>query len=332
MKTSKTSWTHSAFASALGGLVLSSGALQAAPFLYGPGDLVLAFRQSGNASDYVVNLGKATNFNAVPVGTTIPVPNLSSSQFESAFPSVNGVSWSVASANRPPLDANYPLQTLWVSAPREQSGVQSLPWLRKGQFVQGTAGAQIDAVGVNAASASSNQPGGPDNTAAGVVIPSSSDFAISAVIGDGGNYAGTFQGLVENTTAADFDGAPANVSRLDLYELIPGTTAAGTLNTPGRHLGYFELKPDRSLTFSNIPPAPPTPEITGIARTGDVTTVSFTTASGAGYTLRAVDGAGLSTPVSGWSVVGSLTGDGSVRTLQDTSTSDIRFYVVEVLP
>ena len=48
-------------AGAVGGFALFTGALHAAPFLYGSGNLLLAFRQTGNASDYVVNLGSATN-------------------------------------------------------------------------------------------------------------------------------------------------------------------------------------------------------------------------------------------------------------------------------
>lgn len=316
----------------LGGFAGFTGALQAAPFLYSPGDLVLAFRQTGNASDYVVNLGKATNYSALPTGISVPVPNLSPAQLSSAFPSLNALQWSVAGANRPPVDPNYPLQTIWVTAPRLDPAVPSAAWLRKGQFVQGTGASQIDAVGVNAAASSSSQPAGPDNTATGVVIPVNTDFAITPLIGEAGDYVGTFQGNVEALTADDFDGDPGNVSRADLYELLPGSTAAGTLNTPGRFLGYFELKPDGTLTFSTGTTPPPAPEITAVARAGDVTTVSFATVSGATYRLRATDAAGLGSPVSTWSAGSSLTGNGSVQSLQDTSTAAVRFFALEVLP
>ncbi len=62
-----------------------TGASQAAPFLYTQGDLTLAFRQTGNTYDYVVNIGKATNFNNVPPGTTFAITNFSTSQFAAAF-------------------------------------------------------------------------------------------------------------------------------------------------------------------------------------------------------------------------------------------------------
>lgn len=332
MKTHTNLRLVSGFAGLLGGFAGLTGALQAAPFLYSPGDLVLAFRQTGNASDYVVNLGKATNYNALAAGTSVPLANLSTAQLGSAFASLNGLRWSVAGANRPPGDANYPLQTLWVTAPRADVAVQSPPWLRKGQFLQGNAGSQIDGVGVNAALSSSLLPGGPNNTAAGVVIPVDAPFAIGPAFGPDGNYVGAFQGSVENVTADDFDGDPANVSRSDLYELLPGTTAAGTLNTPGRFLGYFELKPDGTLTFNTGSTPPPTPVISGVSRAGEVTTVSFATVNGATYRLRTTDAAGLGSPVSNWSAGPSLTGNGSVQSLQDSSPAAVRFFAVEVLP
>ncbi|MFN0067728.1 MAG: hypothetical protein ACKVYV_08850 [Limisphaerales bacterium] len=315
---------------AAAGLLLTAGTASAAPFLYAPGDLVLAFRQSGAAADYVVNVGKATNYSALPPDTSLAVTNLSAAQLGSAFASLNGLRWSVAAANRPPIDPNYPLQTLWVARPRTDPDVPGAPWLRKGAPVQGNAGAQIDGVGKNAALASSLLPGGPGNTATGVIVPVNNNFNVSQVIGTAGNYANNFQGTVENLTADDFEGAPANVSRSDLYELLPGTSTAGTLNAPGRHLGYFELKPDGTLTFNT--PATAGPEITSVTRVGDVTTVSFSTVTGARYQLRATGAAGLGSPVSTWSAGPTLTGNGAVQALQDSSTDAVRFFAVELLP
>lgn len=317
---------------ALGGFALATGVLEGAPFLYSPGDLILTFRQDGNAQDYVVNLGKTTNYNTLPAGTSVPIPQLSADQLRAAFPNLNGLKWSVAAANRPPLDPNYPIQTLWVSRPRLVVESQSAPWLRKGGPVQGNAGSQIDAVGANAALASSNLPGGPNNTATGVLIPVNFSYNVGQVIGSTGNYANNFQGTAENRTPEDFDAEAGNVSRSDLYELIPGTTAAGTLNSAGRYLGYFEFKPNGALTFHTGSTPLPAPSITRIVRVGDVSTVSFTTVGGATYNLRATDGTGISSSVSTWSLVSSLTGNGGVQSLQDTSTAAIRLFAIQVLP
>lgn len=105
----------------------------------------------------------------------------------------------------------------------------------------------------------------------------------------------------------DFDGESTNVSRSDLYELPPGTTAAGTLNQPGRHLGYFELLPDGILSFPTVSAVVPVPQITGIQRDGAVMTLSFPSVTGATYRLRATDSAGLWAPASTWSVGASIT-------------------------
>lgn len=312
-------------AAVVGGFALFTGTLRAAPFLYSSGDLVLAFRQTGAANDYAVNIGKATNYNNLPGGSTFTVTNLSFSQLGSAFPGLNELKWSVAAAVRSVGDPNYPIQTLWVARPRLDAGVQSAPWLRKSTSTQGTAGAQIDAIGARAANGSSFLSAGTNNTATGVVIPVNTDFNLGQVIGLFGNYDNTFQGNVENLTAADFDGDPGNVSRSDLYELLPGNSA---LNLPGRHLGCFELKPDGALTFTAHSAVPPAPSITSVTRTGNVTTVSFTTVSGATYRLRATNAAGLATPVSTWAVGDSIAGNGGVLSLTDTSTAEMRFFAV----
>lgn len=316
-------------AALVGGYALLMGTAPAAPFLYAPGDLVLAFRQTGSASDYVVNIGKATNFSTLPAGTALDISALSVSQLNSAFSSLNGLQWSVAAANRPPLVPGFPIQTLWVSAQRLDPDTPASPWLRKGQSAQGNAGSQIDGVGVNAALSSSLLPGGTDNTATGVVIPVSAPFPIGPVIGVDGNYQGTFQGKVENVTPDDFDSDSENVSRSDLYELLPGTISGGTYDTPGRLLGYFELKPDGSLSFHVESGALPAPDITSIGRIDDVTTVSFTTVGSASYRLRAASALGA--PVSSWPVVsGPVAGTGSILSLQETNAVSSRFFAIDV--
>ena len=116
--------------------------------------------------------------------------------------------------------------------------------------MQGNFAGQINSIGVNAVAFSSGVASNVLNTPAGVLIPANSDYGLSPVLGEG-NYVGTFQGNVEATTSATFSGNSTNVSRSDLYELLPGSF--GT-DTPGRHLGYFEFKPDGSLTFNTPPP------------------------------------------------------------------------------
>ena len=329
MKPPRTVGRSPAWLPSAAGLALFTTALSAAPFVYSPGDLILAVRQSNNPSDLVVNLGKAKDYSALTPGTSFVVTNLSTAQLAAAFPSVNELKWSIAGSSRPPGVDGFPLQTLWLTSPRNDPATASLAWLRKGQFVQGNVASQIDALGVNTAAYSSTQAAGGNNTVVGVVIPSTGNYALLPIIGDAGNFAGTFQGSAEGVTPVDFDADPNHVVRSDLYELVPGTTAAGTLDVSGRFLGYFELKPDGTLSFRAGTPAPAAPSILSVARVGTVTTVTFATTTGVSYRLRATGLAGLLSPVAAWTPGASTPGNGAVQSLQDTSSDEVRFFAVE---
>lgn len=310
------------------GLVGATG-LTAAPFLYAPGDLLLTLRQPGNAADLVVNLGSAATYSSLPPGAKQTVTRLDPALLKATFPSLNGLSWSVLAANRPPVVPEFPLQTLWVAGVRGNPDAASAPWLRKGQFVQGNTGGQIDAIGRNAAAFSSAQPAGPANTASAVAIPVGSPFTIGSALGDPPNLVGTFQGRVETVTSDDFDTGASNRSRSDLYELVPGTRAEGTLDAPARLLGVFELSPEGILEFSVPGGQPPVPVISGITRKDGVSVVSFRSIAGVSYRLRSTDGLDLARPVSTWASGAPVIGDGSELSLKDSSATPARFYAVE---
>jgi hypothetical protein len=75
----------------------------------------------------------------------------------------------------------------------------------------------------------------------------------------------------------------------------------------------------------------PAPAIQQVVRSGSTTTVSVLTTNDASvsYQLCSTNANGLSTAVSNWPSVGaSVTGNGQVRTLQDTTTDTVRFYGV----
>lgn len=309
-----------------------TGTAQSAPFLYAPGDLILAFRQTGNASDYVVNIGKASEYSILPPGTQITVSGLSADQLKSAFPTLNGLRWSVAAANRPPLVDGFPIQTLWVTALRTESTTQAPAYLRKSQSVQGNTASQVDGVGANAALSSNLIPGGPANTSNGVVLPVNAPFPIGPVLGVDGDYAGTFQASVENVTPDDFDSDAANISRSDFYEVLPGSRSAATLDTPARWLGYFELNPDGTLIFQSGNSEVPRPGISDIARSGESTRITFNSVAGVRYQLRYTDAVGLTSQVSTWTPGGSVLGTGSSVTIEDIHAGPARFYLVEAQP
>ena len=95
-------------------------------------------------------------------------------------------------------------------------------------------------------------------------------------------------------------------------------------------VGTFSLTSAGVLTFSAGPPVTALTQshIQSIARSGSVNTVTFSTAIGANYRLRyttnLVSGASI------WTILPtSIAGDGSNKTLTDTTSDPRRFYVVE---
>jgi hypothetical protein len=215
------------------------------------------------------------------------------------------------------------MKTIWVTSPRPDIYTPGPVWQNASSGTLGGAASQIDAIGFDATVYGNGQPGGPNNTPSGILIPPASQYAYSHLISGRGNYDGTFAGDVENLTPLDFDTAGLP-SRSVLYRLEPDAYphAAGTL------IGYFDFNPDGTLTFTAGPP-PEQVTISNISYLGSVTVVTFPTVNLVGYRLRYTDSAGLTTPISSWPIGSSLIGDGTTRSLQDTRSTPNRYYVVE---
>lgn len=298
---------------------------RAQTFTYTNCDLVAGFRLIGGASDLVVDLGPVANYLDLAPRSVLTVTNLSATQLANALPTLDGVSWSVAAAMRGNTNYAYPLQTLWVTSPRPDIYTPGKVWVTESVWTLGGAASQIDAIGFDASVYGNGQPAGPDNLLTGILIPPASQYAYSYLIGARGNYDGTFQGDVENLTAADFDSAGLP-SRSVLYQLLPA--ASGASGTPGTVIGFFDFNPDGTLAFTAGPP-PEKTSIASITYSGTVATLTFPTINLVGYRLRYTDGAGLGTPISSWAIGSSLIGNGAPLFLQDTNTDGIRFYAVE---
>ncbi len=311
-------------------MLAASGAssLVGATFKYSNCDLVVGFRIPGGASDLVVDIGPITSYDSLPAGTSVPITQVSGDQLLDTFSSLNGLEWSVGGAMRGNVNyPQYPLQTIWATSPQSVPGVPGPIWVRKGQFTLGTTAAQIDAIGAGGVTYGSSEPEGPNNSASAIVIPSTEPTSYTAAIGVGGDFAGTFQGLVENQTPDDFDSLSVS-SRSVLYELRPVTGVE--LNTPGKILGTFDLSPEGALTFTAGEP-PSRATITSILYSHGNPTISFTTVGAVTYRLRSTDASGLSKPISTWSVTGaSIVGNGGIQSLQDgEAPASNRFYAVE---
>jgi hypothetical protein len=203
--------------------------------------------------------------------------------------------------------------------------IQSSPWVRQSSGAQAPNSTKIASIAVNAAGYSEVQPVGPNNTATAVVVESGNSQSYGIQMGPNGNYGGSFQGKVENLTPDSF----VSPVRSDLYELRPGSGA-------GTYLGYFQLNPDGTMTFtaaggSTVTPPAPT---ASIARSNAINLISFTTTNGASYQLRYTNEAGLTSPVTNWTQkAGVVIGNGLIQSINDDPSPDpVRFYVIEARP
>ncbi len=323
-----------------------SGQANAQFFSATKGDLIAGFRKSSpyqGSYELVVKLGSVTNFLALPAGTTIPINNYTPTQLSAAFSDYNNLQWSVFSrVNGGPgtIWSGYYLNTIWFTLPRFAVSTQTTPPPRASFGSQGPVVGNINSIADNAALFSSSQGGTNANNSAVLVRELvGNQYAFSQFIQDplypsvgdfGGNLAA---GNAENTTPASFTSAVVS----DLYQSVPlnyNDPTTGTSDGPAYWVGYFTLKSDGTMTFtraSAVVTPPPAPTITSIARTNTTSYISFTTTNGGfTYSLYYTNAAGLTASVTNWPHSATVTGDGSIKTLNDTTTDAIRFYSIGV--
>lgn len=316
-------------------------------FTAGNGDLVAGFRKTGaNQGSYelVVKLGSVTNFLAMPEGTSTLINNYSASQLSAAFSDYNNLHWSVSgmvSGGPGYTWSGFQQTTIWYTLPRANANTPTSPLSRQSVTTQGTTKAKISGFIGGAGSLSSAQGSTGSNNNAVLVretiaTANNLDYAYyvknpqNSEIGD---FSGTLPSTVEDTTPASFTSAVVS----DLYQSVPQLytdPTTGMNDGPAYYVGYFTLNTDGTMTFtraSTSVPQPPAPIITSVTRTNTTAYISFTTTNGTfNYSLYFTNSAGLTASVTNWPHLGSVTGDGSVKTLTDTTTDATRFYRVGV--
>ena len=239
-------------------ILASAAAVTAGPLTYATKDLMLCFRKVGGTSDLEVNLGQASiYYNATP-GAMFTITNFTPGQLTTAFgSSYANVSWSVSGGANLAGDPNAPRNTLWLSAPRTDPAVPSLPWTTGSITAQGNTVSPVLSVGSSALTYSSSVASNANNTATAVIVPDGNAQSYHSFIGDNGDF-GSFQGNIENTTPVPFTGGGTFV-RSDLYTLKPNGTAI--------FLGYFDLLANGTMTFTAAGGAVATPPAVAIANT-----------------------------------------------------------------
>ncbi|MCX6924545.1 MAG: hypothetical protein NT154_15225 [Verrucomicrobia bacterium] len=103
--------------------------------------------------------------------------------------------------------------------------------------------------------------------------------------------------------------------------------------SPSVYQGYFTLGNNGSLTFtpgSATPPPPPPTPVLSIVRSNSVNIISFVSSNSATYKLFLTNSAGLNSQTTNWpSLPGTIVGNGSTKSFQDTTTDALRFYRVQ---
>ena len=292
----------------IGAFLLASGwAQNVSAFNYTNSDVLLVFRKD-NFNDVEFDLGSVSNFLGKVNGTVIPVTNWSLQTVTNNFNhSLLNVKFLLAAVTA----SDDPLRRAWLTdasssdTPTDQSGSRLTQIYSKISEVGGEATA--------ATFTNSSQ----------VYITNASAVTSYSYIASGGGQldASTLGGAapfpieIENPAANRFIELKAsNVSPK------PAATIVGT----------FSLTSAGVLTFTAGPPVTALTQshIQSIARSGSLNTVTFSTTSGANYRLRyttnLVSGASI------WTILPtSIAGDGSNKTLTDTTSDPRRFYVVE---
>ncbi len=328
---------------------------QQQPFVYTNSDLNLTFRKVApytENNEVVVNIGQASNYVNLTIGTTVQVRGYSPSQLVSgSFSSYDNLSWSVfgwyVSGSGYP---GYPSFTLWLTVPRTDNAVRSTDASRYDSAMQSVVKGKMASVFPNAAFVS--RAIGTSNlyNNATFIRESIATYPTHMLsVWVGGLVDPTIGTLndtwtdnnIENGTQAGFTGSGGSV-RSDLYEIRPLDDGHGGIvvdphtGTSGLayYVGYFEFKSDGTMTFkreaasTNHPPPPP--PVLSITRAGTQSTISFVSSNTATYKLFFTNSAGLPAPASSWpQAPGSITGDGTTKSFQDSTTDSDRVYRVQ---
>ena len=295
---------------ALAALALLS-APQARAWTYNDGDTLLVFRGSG-FNNVEFNIGNISQFTNLADGTTITVPNWNLGLVTSIFGSdLTGVSVIVAATK----SSSDPARAAWLSSKDTGATVTELT----SSAWQAKLWSTINAIGtkpiLNLLTPALTNAYSIDPSS-GVVRPSSYDYIVAGqnaglIPQFGGNAAFNVEGV-----------APASFG---FWQISPSTV---TPKPASKYVGTFTIDAGGVLTFTAGPLVVATqPNITGITRAGNLTTVTFTTTSGGNYSLAY--SSKLDTSLASWSVVsGPVAGDGSNKSLTHTTAGDNGFYGV----
>lgn len=290
---------QSLFAALLAGTVPLASA-----FTYSDGDLLLVFRKDG-FKDVEFNVGSVSNLLGRANGTKVTISNWDLNLVNTTFNNnLNGVKYVLLAAT----DTTNALRRDWATS----SSLNPLtPVTDLSGSKWGTLRAKISAIGTEA----TNITAGSASTSYVPDLNASSSYTVIVNEGQGLDLA-TLGGSASFPVESDVPGT------LLFYEL---KISNANPKPAALLVGSFCLDAAGVLTFTAGPLTPlPRPTIT-VVRTNTVNTISFLTTDCGNYRLRYTSD--LAGP---WTIAPTIImGDGTTKSLTDTTALALRFYVVE---
>jgi hypothetical protein len=198
-----------------------------AALTFANGNLYLGFRATGGTgatTDYVVNIGPASNFNTNLTLTLAGISLDLTNTFGANWNTRSDVQWSIFGGT------SSPNNILWGSKERTNPLAQSTPIVRRANGAQGTTFSSIQAFGLayEGSTESSNLTG-----ATVQLVASTNSYASFYTSGNDFGWT-NLEGSFANGTSG---------SVLDLYNLLPAAGGNGT------YVGSFTLDNSGALTF-----------------------------------------------------------------------------------
>jgi hypothetical protein len=277
---------------------------------YQDGDLLLIFRESG-FNDVEFDLGSVNQFLNQPAGYSASVTGWSLSTVTSVFGSdLTGVSVILAATDARTNVNRY----AWISSGSPSISVNDVtPSVWQNNYWStinsiGTRPIIYNAPITGSGWSYSLDPSGTYSIATYDEIVSANGVNATSISEFGGNAAFAVEGV-----------APAIAG----FWQIQGTNGGPAL--PATYVGSFTVEANGTLTFTA---GSPQPTIVGVKRSGQVSTVTFTTQAAGHYSLAYTNSLGGS--IGTWLVVGtSIAGDGANHSLTYTNTVDTaNFYAI----
>jgi hypothetical protein len=295
---------------------------------YTVGNVLVCFRKNGGgANDLVVDAGPVSTFTNATPNQRITITQYTGSQL--ALVGTNSVSWSAFTWYDDTVSPASAQWTLFVTKARTAINTQTAPWQAKSALAQQLPAGDMSTI----------PPGAVDNlnfksvnTSTAIVEPDDPNNinpnyqhgqSYVGTLGPNFDFNGDFVGDPENTTPASFT-TSGTVVRSDFYQMTP-TSGYGV----GKFLGYFELSTNGMMTYVAYPTGiPAVPVIKSFSRSGNTTTISFTTGTSGTYTLRGTNSLTSGTARTNWPAIASVGGDGLTHTNTDSTTNSCQFYII----